>query len=616
MWPLAHYISFVNGKGMPDPFVLQVESGETYRLRIYAMTVEYGYRLYLVDHKMTVIAADGSLVAPTEVDFLDVYSGERYDILLTADQAAGIYELRARVIDFTGVLQPEFTSAIIQYQNAGADASLKSAEAVMVDNIDTNTFTLLDPFSLTAFKKSDGSFLATYEPVEGPQEVLENPWMYKITSYGVLNERQYAFMDSWDFHFAMKSANTPLIFFRTNEDLVQLAEDESRTITVSSYSNNSATFEAKIGPRIQFLETDQLIDIVFQNAATPGNELGDFNAVHPMHLHGHYFWVLAQGDGAFDAEAANSVANFVDPPSRDNIIVHSNKWVLIRLKASNPGIWLFHCHSETHLVFGMSTTLVVGTAEERPTPPIDFPRCGKNMFCFSQNSVLKTPSGAVSMKDAKIGDMVLVSPGKYEPIYSFGHLHKDIVGTYLKFAPSGLEISPYHMIYRNGHAVPASMVKVGDVLSDGEVVTSIKSVTRRGAYAPFTPSGYLVVNGVKVSSFVAFQGSDVVKIGQVKTFISYQWLAHMFELPHRLVCYYIGQCPSEKYSETGISTWVAAPYAAVVWFFNQEEVLIALGISLYTVAASVLYLLENMFWLVVPMAVAFLLARVFAFRVK
>ena len=48
-------------------------------------------------------------------------------------------------------------------------------------------------------------------------------------------------------------------------------------------------------------------------------------------------------------------------------------------------------------------------------------------------------------------------------------------------------------------SIPASSVVVGDELftSDGAAkVTKIARITRRGAFAPFTGSGTLVVNGV------------------------------------------------------------------------------------------------------------------------
>ena len=141
------------------------------------------------------------------------------------------------------------------------------------------------------------------------------------------------------------------------------------------------------------------------------------------------------------------------------------------------------------------------------------------------------------MKDLKLGDKVLVDDqGTYEPVYSFGHYSRKVEATYLRFIATGndryrlhsLEMSQSHLVFLEGRrtSVPASHVQVGDKLllvaagagtSDTKsnivvVVLEIQVVKRRGAYAPFTPSGTVVVNGFKASSFVAFQNSTSLHI--------------------------------------------------------------------------------------------------------
>ena len=66
---------------------------------------------------------------------------------------------------------------------------------------------------------------------------------------------------------------------------------------------------------------------------------------HPMHLHGHQFWVLAQGFGQWDG----SITNPSNPPRRDTQLVASGNattpaYIVIEWEANNPGIWPFHCH--------------------------------------------------------------------------------------------------------------------------------------------------------------------------------------------------------------------------------------------------------------------------------
>jgi hypothetical protein len=204
-------------------------------------------------------------------------------------------------------------------------------------------------------------------------------------------------------------------------------------------------------------------------------------------------------------------------------------------------------------------------------------------ICFPGQSKVsvKDSRGMVAMQDLKLGDHVLVEQNKYEPIYSFGHFDPHVSAQYLQLrTPSTeLEISKDHMVFVDNTgaigAIPASAVKVGDkvVMASGsvEAVVDIKSVVRKGAFAPFTPSGTVVVNGVKASSFVSFQeSSSVLVIGGVSTGLSYQWLAHTFELPHRVWCSYVGDCTTETYVE-GVSVWVSSGHKFALWFLNVKS---------------------------------------------
>lgn len=194
-------------------------------------------------------------------------------------------------------------------------------------------------------------------------------------------------------------------------------------------------------------------------------------------------------------------------------------------------------------------------------------------FCFPGDATVHVQGrGAVKMSHLAIGDMVRVADAEddeyYEPVYSFGHFHPDAETEFLTIeteeASTLLHLTPNHMVFvADEHGfVPASSITVGNVLigkSNQELlVKSVSVISARGMYAPFTPSGQLLVDGVVVSSFVAFESKPTVTIlGGIE--VSYQWIAHSFEFPHRLECHYFGKCFNESYNEAGISTWVARP---------------------------------------------------------
>ena len=71
---------------------------------------------------------------------------------------------------------------------------------------------------------------------------------------------------------------------------------------------------------------------------------------HPMHLHGHYFKVVAIG------------AKRIDGAVRDTILVPVGEQVTIQFQADNPGNWAFHCHHLYHMNSGMMASIAYAGA--------------------------------------------------------------------------------------------------------------------------------------------------------------------------------------------------------------------------------------------------------------
>ena len=100
----------------------------------------------------------------------------------------------------------------------------------------------------------------------------------------------------------------------------------------------------------------------------------------------------------------------------------------------------------------------------------------------------------------------------------------------------------------------------------------MKKIVLQGAYAPFTPAGAVVVNGVRASSFIALQDSETLKIAGIDTGLTFQFLAHTFERPHRLWCRHLSNCEEVQYTTEGISLWVDVPHKVARWFLDQNSV--------------------------------------------
>jgi FtsP/CotA-like multicopper oxidase with cupredoxin domain len=81
---------------------------------------------------------------------------------------------------------------------------------------------------------------------------------------------------------------------------------------------------------------------------------------HPMHLHGHSFWVLAEGNGEWDG----TITNPNNPIRRDTIQIGApnsvgDGYTVIEFMADNPGVWPFHCHFGDHASAGLYVNVLV-----------------------------------------------------------------------------------------------------------------------------------------------------------------------------------------------------------------------------------------------------------------
>lgn len=131
---------------------------------------------------------------------------------------------------------------------------------------------------------------------------------------------------------------------------------------------------------------------------------------HPIHMHGHSFYVLKMayppqnrttakiteeknhkdincgGNASYnfcnDAKWKNSSwengnvpgLNLKNPPRKDTLIIPTGGYAVIRIRSDNPGKWFIHCHIEVHSLDGMAMVMTEGP-DDLHTPPRGFPVC-------------------------------------------------------------------------------------------------------------------------------------------------------------------------------------------------------------------------------------------------
>lgn len=91
--------------------------------------------------------------------------------------------------------------------------------------------------------------------------------------------------------------------------------------------------------------------MVFENPSTNEwmylvfNDQSGRNRSHPMHLHGHDYWILGTGPGSWTPDKPLNLKN---PPRRDTGTWPESGYMVMAFKTDNPGTWLCHCHIMWH----------------------------------------------------------------------------------------------------------------------------------------------------------------------------------------------------------------------------------------------------------------------------
>ncbi|HET7479041.1 MAG TPA: multicopper oxidase family protein [Rubrobacteraceae bacterium] len=87
-------VYLINGRAPEDPETLKVRRGERIRLRLLNSSADTIFRFAVAGHQLTVTHADGQPVEPVAVDTLRIGMGERYDVMLSADNV-GVWQIAA-----------------------------------------------------------------------------------------------------------------------------------------------------------------------------------------------------------------------------------------------------------------------------------------------------------------------------------------------------------------------------------------------------------------------------------------------------------------------------------------------------------------------------------------
>ncbi|KAL0958134.1 hypothetical protein HGRIS_000302 [Hohenbuehelia grisea] len=239
--------------------VLNVVKGKRYRFRIINESARNVFTLSFDNHSLTIIEADGVATKPLVVNQIEMLAGQRYSVVLNADQPIGNYWLNAPFVggspDRNLHQNATLSRAILRY--AGAP------------NVDPATPMTTGPANPNALVEAD---LRPLVPTPVPEPDINITLDLQVTAgKAIWNVNNVSYLPP----------KTPT--------LVKVLQGAD---TASSYNVSENTF---------ILPAHKTVQVTFPPT--------DDDDAHPLHLHGMNFWVVKS--------MTSPDTNTVDPIKRD-----------------------------------------------------------------------------------------------------------------------------------------------------------------------------------------------------------------------------------------------------------------------------------------------------------
>ncbi|KAH7408030.1 putative laccase [Cadophora sp. MPI-SDFR-AT-0126] len=357
-WSGETSMILVNGKGGGSAngtacnaslAAIDVQPGKTYRLRFIGATALTFASLAIEGHEMTVIEADGSYTEPHKTSFLQIYTGQRYSVLLTAKS------------------KPEKSAYYMQVESRERPTLTRSFAVLNYGVTSPPTIFYPPPgLPLTVPNITRGFLDYDLTPHHSNYHMAKMPTAAQVTRTITMTVHQ--------------RVNGPTIWVQNSYPWTEAFPQEP--YLVSLYKNNASNFPSMdralanngIDPvtRVFPAQIGEVIEIIIQNT---GADKGGLDA-HPFHAHGAHYWDLGSGNGTYDQSTNEALwSNSTGKPiKRDTSVLYryasttqngtAMGWRAWRLEVTQPGVWMIHCHILQHMLMGMQTIWVMGNASQ------------------------------------------------------------------------------------------------------------------------------------------------------------------------------------------------------------------------------------------------------------
>ena len=360
--------------------VFEVEYPNSYRFRVISAATLYPFRVYIQDHhELTIRASDGFEIVrgigeksmEITVESSIIHPGERYDFTITANKNPRSYLLVAESIeDLSKKNPPEYhtAEAIIHYK--GIELTYPNKDTTGQSHCTVQTPCLVFNCPYLYYPKNQNRECIPYDKAKS------NEYLSKYKAIQNIDETLF-----FNFAFPGEPGNTP-----------GSVNGHQFVLPTSPILTNEGDMKTRCSNRECGL--DQICNCTYSIELT-ANKVYQFVLTnlgngrgwsHPIHLHGHYFFVMKMGFGEYNKDTGKFLSSTNDieclgsknycnsaqwadgnwtsglnleyPPEKDTIIVPTGGYVIIRFKANNPGAWFFHCHIDVHNTNGMGMVLL------------------------------------------------------------------------------------------------------------------------------------------------------------------------------------------------------------------------------------------------------------------
>ncbi|GLT93900.1 hypothetical protein SLE2022_116700 [Rubroshorea leprosula] len=361
-----------------------VDYGKTYLLRLVDVHMDELTFFAIAGHNLTVVGTDGAYIKPIVTSYIMMAPGQTMDILVTTNQSLGEYYMATRNCYSTTTVHPGYytqinATAILQYRGNYSSSSPSFPSSTLPYY--TNYKAGID------FMSKFRSLASEEYPVDVPKNIstrmfvtvalnenVEDLYLYMAASLNNVSwlDPTLSVLDAYYWNISG--------FYTTD------FPDEPPTYYnfLEKYLGLNVT-QSFMATKVKLLDYNEEVEIVFQSTNVLNSSQN-----HPMHLHGHSFYVVGLGEGNFNPNEDPKGYNLIDPPYQNTAIVPKLGWFALRFRASNPGVWFMHCHIEHHYTYGMNTVFLVkngGTVEtsmrERPS---NMPSCRSSSIHGIQKS--------------------------------------------------------------------------------------------------------------------------------------------------------------------------------------------------------------------------------------